>query len=172
MRRPELPAASNDELDKVVRLSDRDVRDAARLFRLLAEAGSQPPNPASEADGSVSAMPFNASEAQDLLTRAKLILNSRRLRSRYLNPAIFGEPAWEIMLVLYVTDASGGRQTLGKLADWIKTPPTSVLRWVSYLEKEKFLERQPHPTDRRTTFLRLLPKGREAMNGYLSALPS
>lgn len=171
MRHPERPTASNDDLDKIVRLTDKDVRDAARLFRLLADAGSQPRNGVEEGDRPLSTKPIDSSEAQDLLARAKLILSSRRLRSRHFNPAIFGEPAWDILLVLYITDVSGGRQTLGKLADWINTPPTSVLRWVSYLEKERFLERQPHPNDRRVTFLRLLQRGREAMNDYLSALP-
>lgn len=171
MRHPERPTASNDDLDKIVRLTDKDIRDAARLFRLLADAGSQLQSVAAPSNREDSTKHVNQSETEDLLARAKLILSSRRLRARYFNPAVFGEPAWEILLVLYITDSSGGRQTLGKLADWIETPPTSVLRWVGYLEKEKFLERQPHPNDRRITFLRLLPKGREAMDAYLGAVP-
>ena len=170
MRHPE-PTASNDDFDKVIRLTDKDVRDAARLFRLLADAGSRSPSVFADNDRSVQTERADQSENQELLARAKLILSSRRLRTRHFNPAIFGEPAWEILLVLYITDSSGGRQTLGKLTDWIETPPTSVLRWVGYLEKERFLERQPHPNDRRITFLRLLPKGREAMNAYLGAVP-
>jgi hypothetical protein len=168
MRHPERPNASNDDLEKIVRLTDKDVRDAARLFRLLADAGSRLPAAFGAADRAVRAAPV---EAEELLARAKLVLSSRRARSLHFNPAIFGEPAWEILLVLYITDLSGGRQTLGKLTDWIETPATSVLRWVGYLEKEKFLERQPHPNDRRINFLKLLPKGREAMNAYLGAVP-
>ena len=171
MPRPELPAANNDELDKIVRLSDKDVRDAVRLFRILADAGSQLPGAVGDEHSASPPPSFDSFDSQDLLTRAKLILSSRRLRSRHFNPAIFGEPAWDILLVLYITDVSGGRQTIGKVADWIKTPPTTVLRWVSYLEKEKFLERYTHPTDRRITFLRLLARGRDAMNSYLSDLP-
>ena len=128
--------------------------------RLLADAGSRPLNVYAGNDHAAQARSVDQSETQDLLARAKLILSSRRLRSRYFNPAIFGEPAWEILLVLYITDMSGRRQTLGKLTDWVETPPTSVQRWVGYIKKEKFLERQPHPNDRRTTFLRLLPKGK------------
>jgi DNA-binding MarR family transcriptional regulator len=172
MPNPERPAASNDDLDKVIRLTDRDVRDAARLFRLLAEAGSERAGPHRLPSRDGSERQADQLDSGELLARAKHILSSRRQRLRYFNPAIFGEPAWEILLVLYITDQAGGRQTLGKLADWIDTPLTSVLRWVSYLEKEKFLERRQHPTDRRTTFLQLLDRGRDAMTAYLKAIPS
>ena len=163
MSRPDSPAASNDDLDRVVHLSDKDVRDAARLLRLL--AGAQPGYIVPPSDAA------SRPNEHEMLSRAKLVLQSRRIRERYFAPSIFGEPAWDILLVLYITDSAGGRQTLGRLGDWIKTPPTSVLRWVSYLEREKLVERQPHPTDRRITFLRLLEKGRKAMNAYLADLP-
>jgi hypothetical protein len=166
----ERPTASNDDLDRVVRLSERDVRDAARLLRLLAGAATEQTRRAAP-DQRLSIRPVDEQEGEELLRRAKHILNSRLLRSRYFNPAIFGEPAWDVLLVLFITDHSGGRQTLGKLADWIRTPPTSVLRWVSYLEKEKFLERRSHPTDRRTTFVQLLDRGRDAMVAYLRSVP-
>jgi DNA-binding MarR family transcriptional regulator len=169
MSRPESPTASNDDADRVVHLTGRDVRDAARLFQLLSGAEAQLAGITPSGDLTPDAR--ERPDEQDLLARAKLILGSRRLRERYFAPSIFGEPAWDILLVLFITDTCGGRQTLGRLADWINTPPTTVLRWVSYLEREKLVERQPHPTDRRTTFLRLLPRGREAMTDYLTAVP-
>ena len=108
----------------------------------------------------------------EFLSKAKSVLNRRRLRSRFFNRAIFGEPAWEILLVLYISDVSGGRQTIGKLADWIDTPLTTALRWIAYLEKERLVERQAHPQDKRVVFLRLLDKGRNSMEAYLSSLQS
>lgn len=160
------PSNADDELGKIVRLTDQDVRDATRLFRLLSHpAGGLPPE----------TKLLRASDGQptreDLVARARIILNSRRLRWRYFSPAIFGEPAWDVLLVLYVTEVSDARLTIGKLADWIKTPHTTALRWVGYLEKERLVERQPHPTDRRVIFIRLLEKGRVALEAYLRAVP-
>ena len=102
--------------------------------------------------------------------RARIILHSRRVRERYFKRAMFGEPAWDILLVLYIADLSGTRQTIGKLAEWIETPLTTAVRWIGYLEKERLVERQPHPTDKRTVYIQLLPKGRQAMGEYLSEM--
>jgi DNA-binding MarR family transcriptional regulator len=168
MPNSEPPASGADEISKSVTLSDKDVRDAARLLRLLSQAASSPdplfPEVAAESRS-------DPPDRELLNSRAKVVLHSRRLRARHFSRAIFGEPAWEILLVLYITDVSGGRQTIGRLADWIETPPTTVLRWVGYLEKERLVERQSHPTDRRLVFIRLLEKGRNALDAYLSGLP-
>jgi DNA-binding MarR family transcriptional regulator len=171
MPSPEPPASGEDEISKTVTLTDKDVRDAARLLRLLLQTASSSNPIFSELEAAQLESTGDAPDRQQLISRAKVVLHSRRLRSRHFSKAIFGEPAWDILLVLYITDVFGGRQTIGRLADWIETPPTTVLRWVGYLEKEHLVERQSHPTDRRLVFIRLLERGREALDAYLSGLP-
>ena len=159
------PPNADDEFGKTVRLTDQDVRDAVRLFRLLSSSGKGEP---------LSSRLFPPIQGQathdELVARARTVLGSRQLRTSYFSPSIFGEPAWDVLLVLYIAEASGARQTIGKLADRIKIPPTTVLRWVDYLEKARLVDRQPHPTDRRVAFIRLLEKGRSALEGYLQAI--
>lgn len=152
---------------KTVSLHEKDLLEAARLLGLLASAvGKHASDPAL-------LPPIGSDPARDeLVTRARIVLNSRRARSRYFSPAIFGEPAWDILLVLYITDVAGDRQTIGKLAEWITTPPSTVLRWVGYLERENLIERHPHPTDRRIMFIKLSDKGRASLDSYLRALPA
>lgn len=159
------PDPPNDDavIVKTVRLTDRDVRDAARLFGLIANHGES---------GLQSSKEFaTLPEQGELIKRARSVFEGRQLRTSYFNRSIFGEPAWDVLLVLYVADASDARQTIGKLAERIGVPPTTVLRWIAYLEKEGLVERQSHPTDRRVVFIRLIEKGRSALENYLRAMP-
>lgn len=149
---------------KTVNLTEKDVKDAARLLRLLAANGLPDLIPAGRKSPNV------APDREALISRARILFNSRRLRERHFNRSIFGEPAWEILLILYIAEHSEGRLTTSRLADWIKTPLTTVLRWLDYLAREGLIERQPHPTDRRTVFISLLDKARIAMDAYLGAV--
>lgn len=95
----------------------------------------------------------------------------RRLRAQYFNRVMFAEPAWDMLLLLYLGESLEGRQTIGHLAELVETPLTTVLRWVAYLEKEQLAERRDHPTDRRMVFIELTDKGRKCMNAFLRDLP-
>jgi len=170
MPKAERAALTEAEIAKTVTLTERDVEDAARLFRLLADPavlpnllpGFLPP---------VGQSPTGATDRQSLISRARIVLNARRIRNRYFHPDLFGEPAWEILLAPYVAEESGARFTTGKLAEWIEAPLSTVVRWVRTLEEQSLVGRADHPTDRRIAFIRLLNKGRKALDAYLGAIP-
>ena len=156
---------SQTEISKTVSLTERDIRDASRLFRLLADPAL--------AMGGLSDQLAPSSGTQDreiLVSRARIVLNSRRLRERFFRRIMFGEPAWDILLLLYVSERSG-RLTMSRLAEWVEAPLTTVARWVKFLEEEHLVERTAHPTDRRTVFISLLDKGRTALDSYLGLIP-
>jgi DNA-binding MarR family transcriptional regulator len=154
------------ETAKTVSLSERDLKDAARLFRRLADA-------ALAANGlpEFPSGPLATQDRETLISRARIVLNARRLRERHFNRIMFGEPAWDILLMLYASEQSAGRLTVSRLAEWVETPLTSVVRWVNFLEEEGLVARQAHPTDRRTFFVVLLGKGRAALDAYLGMIP-
>jgi DNA-binding MarR family transcriptional regulator len=154
MPAPESEENRSDSVAKTITLSGRDIEDATRLLRLLAGEAKETGN----------------RSTQWLLSRARKIIRNRELRTTYFNPAMFGEGPWDILLVLYVTDASGARQTRASLAKRLAMPSSTVHRWIDYLEKERFVQRDAHPTDKRTNFVRLLDKGRKAMDEYLVAI--
>lgn len=154
------------EIAKTVTLTEQDVKDAVRLFRLLAD----PSIAASGLPDFFSSKPGMA-DRETLVSRARIVLHARRLRERFFHRIMFGEPAWDILLMLYVSEQSSGRLTMGRLAEWVDTPLTTVVRWVKFLEEEGFVARQPHPTDRRTVFIRLRQKGRAALDSYLGSVP-
>ena len=169
MPNPERSASSGSDITKTVTLTEKDLKDAARLFRLLADPallenalGSLAPT------GEVAGRVTNR---QSLLSRARIVIASRRAREQYFDRDLFGEPAWDVLLALYVTADSGSRFTTSKLAEFIGAPLSTVIRWVKTLEQQSLVERVDHPTDRRIMFVNLLDKGRKALDAYLSAMP-
>jgi DNA-binding MarR family transcriptional regulator len=80
---------------------------------------------------------------------------------------MFGEPGWNILLALYVREDELD-PTVASLAAMICAPQTSTTRWLDYLEGQRFVVRETHPTDRRSVIARLTENGRVALEGYLS----
>lgn len=158
---PELPA-NNDVDESIVVLSEKDAREAARLLKLLTNAIDNRP-------GFVAGGEKEAGR-EELYLRARIVLHSRRLRLQYFNRSMFGEPAWDILLVLYIAGMSEGRLSIVKIAEWIETPSTTVARWIEYLDKERLVSREPHPTDKRASLIRLSDKGRKLLDAYLSGM--
>ncbi len=169
MSDPEPSLHREGDSAKTVILSEGDVRDAARLLRLISDAAPwvAPGQSKFEKPGISSAEPYPNDQ---LIPRARSALRARRLRSRYFNRVMFAEPAWDILLLLYLAEFSESRQTIGQLAEMVETPLTTALRWVAYLEKEHLVERQSHPTDRRIVFIKLTDKGRDGLSEYLSEM--
>ncbi len=152
----------NGELEARLRLSRKDVRDAARLFELIASAFEEP--------ASARMMTPTPSHRHQLVQRARAILTRRQLRQVHFNPAMFGEPSWEILLILYIAECEGERQTPSKLAAATGTPLSTTIRWIDYLEKKELVTRQDHPTDKRVVFISLRERARSAMDAYLVSI--
>lgn len=157
------------DITKTVTLTEKDLKDAARLFRLLADPALLGNAFGSLAPGGEFVSPVT--DRQSLLSRARLVISSRRARERYFDRELFGEPAWDVLLALYVTEDSGARFTTSKLAECIGAPLSTVIRWVKTLEQQSLVERADHPTDRRIVFIRLRDKARKALDAYLGAMP-
>jgi DNA-binding MarR family transcriptional regulator len=137
---------------KTIELSARDREDAARLLELL--LGEEPAG--------------KSAKELDLLRLAEAILEDRRRRAEIFNPAMFGEPAWELLLTLFVMDRGGPRLTIGRLAQYARTKLTTALRWLDYLEDQNLIKREQHPNDARTAFIELTDKARDTIRLYLS----
>jgi DNA-binding MarR family transcriptional regulator len=80
---------------------------------------------------------------------------------------MFSEPAWEMLLNLYAAEGAG-RLTVSGLALQSGSSKATALRWIDYLEHERLIEREAHPTDQRVAFVKLTEEGKEALGGYLS----
>jgi DNA-binding MarR family transcriptional regulator len=144
---PELPET------RTLVLSSRELDAAKLLLSQLVENPAPPPG-------------VSASRSQ-LVGCAKAILHRRKKRCEAFPFAMFGEPAWDILLTLYTQDEQID-PTVTSLAAVISAPQSSTIRWLDYLEGQRFIVRESHPTDRRSAIARLTNDGRRALEGYLS----
>jgi hypothetical protein len=101
--------------------------------------------------------------------RAKQAYRNRRRREQVFGDAsLFGEPAWDIMLDLYVAAAQDKRIAVTSACIGSAVPATTALRWIKILEDRGLIEREVDEVDARRTFVRLSPRGCELMEEYLA----
>jgi DNA-binding MarR family transcriptional regulator len=150
------------ELHKTVRLSERDVRAAQRILSAL--VGDRPD----------AALVEHADESErqrvsrdDLVDAARQEFVRRRRRMELFGSGMFGEPAWDMLLALYLLEGDG-RLPITRLTESSGAPTSTALRWLDYLEKERLVTREAHPSDKRVMFVGLSDKGRNSLEVYFS----
>lgn len=108
--------------------------------------------------------------SRTLLDAASCDLRERRRRHQYFPEAIFGEAAWEILLLLYI-ERHGKRYSIGRLADELGLAQSSTGRWVGYLQDRKLVQRKAHPTDKRAVYVEITAEGTEKLEAYYAGTP-
>jgi DNA-binding MarR family transcriptional regulator len=83
----------------------------------------------------------------------------RAASTEVLRPLQLSYSRHELLSLLYFS--SRGELPLGKLSERLMVHPASVTTTVDSLVKLGFVERVPHPTDRRGTLARITSAGRE-----------
>lgn len=106
----------------------------------------------------------------DLTRLAAKIYDSRRARDRIFNEQLFGEPAWDMLLALYVLPKRGIPLSVSSLAHAANVPPTTGLRWEKVLCEQGLIKRGPHSKDRRSQLIALTDTGRLLMDRYFVRL--
>lgn len=91
----------------------------------------------------------------DAATRARQFLRIRDLRAKYFDEALFADPAWDIMLDLFVSDFSQQRTPISAATTGARVPATTGLRWLNVLEKRGLVTRRNDPLDARRTHVSL-----------------
>jgi DNA-binding MarR family transcriptional regulator len=80
---------------------------------------------------------------------------------------MFGEPAWDMLLILYLEHVRS-RITVSQLTRESGAAQTTALRWIEYLESQQLIRRYAHPTDRRIAYLDLTDKAIQSLETFLS----
>jgi DNA-binding MarR family transcriptional regulator len=105
-----------------------------------------------------------------LREHARQVRFSRHRRREFFDRNLFGEPAWEILLTLYVIDRDQRRLSSRDLSKHANLALTTALRWLDYLEEQDLITRKTNPFDRRVVYVELSDKGRAAMDHYLAEM--
>lgn len=64
---------------------------------------------------------------------ARGILTNRRSRSAMFPADLFGEWAWEVLLLLFIADAEGRQMTGWMIAHDLACSPSLLSRWIKHL---------------------------------------
>lgn len=111
-------------------------------------------------------LPARIHEADDRAALAKQHYDLRRRRDRFLSPGLFGEPAWDMLLILYWAQKAQQRMTVTSVTCSAAVPATTAHRHIDNLCRDGIVTRQRHPTDGRVSWLSLADAVVEKMDAY------
>lgn len=170
--------AEEDRLT-LLRLSQQVEAIAQSLDRI-----SQPPVPVAPEGGATSLSMFKreqrpaevlhqgfggASQLPDPRMIRQLIAN-RQARARFFDGALFGDPAWDMLLDLTAAHGEGARVSVTSLCIAANVPATTALRWLTQMVESGIFLRLPDPDDKRRAFIALSDRSLAAMTGYFASL--
>ena len=96
------------------------------------------------------------------------VIEARRKRERLFALDLFSDPAWDILLELFLGHLEQQRVPTTRLGQAAAVPPTTALRWIEKLEASGWIIRNADPLDGRRVFIELSPRGSEMMERYFS----
>jgi DNA-binding MarR family transcriptional regulator len=105
---------------------------------------------------------------QTLGRLAHTLLHEFVIRERFVCSGMFADPAWSILLDLYVHEQKGRRVSVSSACTAAHVPPTTALRWLRLLNSGGMIERLNDPQDRRRVYVRLTQQSREGLEAYLN----
>jgi len=105
----------------------------------------------------------------DLGRAVQIEIGNRALRARVFDPDFFCDPAWDMLLDLFLQQCMEKPVCVSSLCVASCAPSTTALRWIRVLEQAGLVERSRDPADRRRIFVRLTSVGHAKIAGYLAA---
>lgn len=108
------------------------------------------------------------SGSDDLAGIARRIYAERRTRERHLQPDLFREPAWDILLDLFIQHSASRSVSVTSAAIASNVPMSTALRYIARLEAAGLVVRKTSRSDDRVVLLELTECGCSKMMNYLS----
>jgi hypothetical protein len=106
----------------------------------------------------------------NLMLARKAYALRRKRDAIFDNPDLFGEPAWDILLDLYIAQGERKRVSVSSACIGSAAPPTTGLRWLGVLANAGLIARENDPRDHRSVLVKLTPNGQAAMDRFFEAL--
>ena len=142
-----------------------EFKEVCDLVRGLGRRGADLEAGASLDEESERALSFND---DDLAVVAASIYRLRFQRANQFDPTLFGEPAWDMLLDLFIQRVKGKRVSTTGLCLGADVPHSTGLRHIERLCEEGILRRSAAKDDKRLILIELTPKGLRLMRDYLT----
>ena len=142
-----------------VGVSEQDIEAVGRVIHSLERMISTP-------------APSNVAKpsTQHLIKMVKRVRAARRARVDFFDASLFGEPAWDMLLALYLASAEQYRLTITNLVNESEATATTALRWITRFEQLGLLLRRQNPFDNRSHFVELSSEALEKLTILLEAM--
>lgn len=111
--------------------------------------------------------PCSAGNDEHLLQLARRAVAARSARDRHFPPRLFADPAWDMLLDLFIARINRATVCVSSLCIAARVPPTTALRWIRSLEVEGALNRAADPDDGRRILVAISD---DAFDGVRAAL--
>ena len=111
-----------------------------------------------------------AAKGGDLTDFARRILTSRGNDNRPLHTMLFTNPAWDILLNLYIAETEGRGMTVLDCCLASVVRQSVALRWLTYLKQEGMVLEVTDITQPRQTQIQLSESTKSAIASYLGSL--
>ena len=95
------------------------------------------------------------------------IIRARRLRARYFPDHLFAEPAWDMLLDLFVASVRGRQVSVTSLCRAAEVSDATGLRWIDMLEGKGLVRRRSVSEEGHLRYVELSDGGFEAMCKYV-----
>jgi len=103
----------------------------------------------------------------DLAEAARQLLGERRRRAELFGADLFADPAWEILLELFLAGEADVRVSLAHAGSAAGVPAAAARRWVDVLEERGLLRKHPDRDAPERLLVDLTPDARDRMRHYL-----
>lgn len=133
-----------------------------RLSAIAMEFGTRADQLADEPDVGMA-----GGAAPDARELAKQLLAQRMARFDHFPAELFHEPAWDMLLALFVAHEERRTMNVKTLVASAHAPVTTSQRWIDHLHKLKLIDRVIDPIDRRRIEISLSDSGYTAVTAYL-----
>ena len=97
------------------------------------------------------------------------LIRTRRLRDQLLGEGLFPDPAWDMLLDLYVARLEQRRVAVSSLCLAAAVPATTALRWIRILEDRDMIVRTADAADGRRIFVEISDDTAAKMTKVLQA---
>lgn len=105
---------------------------------------------------------------QLLAQLAKEEYSERHRRYKFVDRDLFAEPAWDILLDLFVNQVAGKRVSVTSACIASGISCTTALRWLGILEEHELIKREADSFDRRRHWVQLSQVGYLKLTRYLT----
>jgi hypothetical protein len=82
---------------------------------------------------------------------------------------LFGEPAWDILLDLFIAAREGRQVSVESACAHAGVPRDNALRWIGILEKRELVTRETSPQALQREYVRLTPRAHDDLAEYFRA---